>query len=79
MSGPVTFEKTFRRDALIDIEKKYQKVWAEEKVLKLMPQLLKNVLLKMLNKFKKHIKILCHYGLSLHEWCFARRSCLYIV
>ncbi|KGU20050.1 leucine-tRNA ligase [Candida albicans P34048] len=32
MSGPVTFEKTFRRDALIDIEKKYQKVWAEEKV-----------------------------------------------
>ncbi|EMG49026.1 CDC60 Leucine--tRNA ligase [Candida maltosa Xu316] len=32
MSGPVTFEKTFRRDALIEIEKKYQKIWAEEKV-----------------------------------------------
>ncbi|KAI5966828.1 CDC60 [Candida pseudojiufengensis] len=28
----VTFEKTFRRDALIEIEKKYQKQWAEEKL-----------------------------------------------
>lgn len=32
MSGPVTFEKTFRRDALVEIEKKYQKIWADEKV-----------------------------------------------
>lgn len=28
----VTFEKTFRRDALIEIEKKYQKQWEEDKV-----------------------------------------------
>ncbi|KAI5950943.1 CDC60 [Candida jiufengensis] len=28
----VTFEKTFRRDALIEIEKKYQKQWADEKL-----------------------------------------------
>ncbi|KAI3404824.2 CDC60 [Candida oxycetoniae] len=31
MSSGVTFEKTFRRDALIEIEKKYQKEWAEAK------------------------------------------------
>ncbi|CAI5755991.1 unnamed protein product [Candida verbasci] len=32
MSSGVTFEKTFRRDALIEIEKKYQQIWADEKV-----------------------------------------------
>ena len=36
MSGPVTFEKTFRRDALIDIEKKYQRYGQKRKFLKLM-------------------------------------------
>lgn len=32
MSGAVTFENTSRRDTLRDIEKKYQKVWADEKL-----------------------------------------------
>ncbi|KAK6458884.1 cytosolic leucyl tRNA synthetase [Scheffersomyces xylosifermentans] len=32
MSAPVKFENTARRDALIEIEKKYQKIWAEEKL-----------------------------------------------
>ncbi|CUM66913.1 uncharacterized protein PRCAT00004598001 [Priceomyces carsonii] len=32
MSGTIKLENTARRDALIEIEKKYQKVWAEEKV-----------------------------------------------
>ncbi|VEU20569.1 DEKNAAC101519 [Brettanomyces naardenensis] len=31
MSKPVTLENTSRRDALIEIEKKYQAIWAEEK------------------------------------------------
>ncbi|KAK6204548.1 cytosolic leucyl tRNA synthetase [Scheffersomyces amazonensis] len=32
MSGAVKLENTARRDALIDIEKKYQKIWSDEKV-----------------------------------------------
>lgn len=32
MSAPVKFENTSRRDALIEIEKKYQKSWAEQKL-----------------------------------------------
>ncbi|EDK42028.1 leucyl-tRNA synthetase [Lodderomyces elongisporus NRRL YB-4239] len=32
MSSGVTFEKTFRRDALVEIEKKYQKEWADQKL-----------------------------------------------
>ncbi|KAK6465234.1 cytosolic leucyl tRNA synthetase [Scheffersomyces coipomensis] len=32
MSGAVKLENTARRDALIEIEKKYQKIWADEKV-----------------------------------------------
>ncbi len=32
MSATIKLENTARRDALIDIEKKYQKVWADDKV-----------------------------------------------
>ena len=32
MSAPIKLENTVRRDTLIDIEKKYQKIWADQKL-----------------------------------------------
>ena len=73
MSATIKLENTARRDALIDIEKKYQKVWADDKVFEVdAPTIEEEPSIDDAEELrKKYPEVFCHYGLPLHERCFA--------
>ncbi|KAG7664888.1 CDC60 [[Candida] subhashii] len=66
MSGPIKLENTVRRDTLISIEKKYQKIWADEKYFEVNAPTIEEVPIEDIDELQKQYPK--HFGTMAYPY-----------